>query len=320
MIRLKDNKGFTLIEMLIAIGILGALSMWMMNLFTQQTKNEKTTAANMDIDAIGQEIRNIVADGNSCEKTFKGTAPNQLNAVTQINKVLSDGSSQKRFAINDKKVGNSAVSIARYDLKTDETYLIPSGQKMGETVLLVIYDRGKMIAGTSIKSFKIPLSVTLDDSGNILSCHSLASTTNLASICTALGRSLDSANKKCSPPSIYIKGDTPIHQKQYKTCEGGSGGGSERTLDTWTADGAGSARLAWSGMANDAQVIWKVYKNNDIISSTSGSGMSVEVNSKDVEVKKGDVFKHTVVLSGGVDGDCVSGGSFSVGLDLLNML
>lgn len=315
---MKNNKGFSLIEILIAIGLLGALSTWMMNIFTQQTKNEKTTATNMDIDAIGQEIRNIVADGLSCEKNFKGVNPNGANAVKELQKVLSDGTAQKRFIANGKKVGNSGVLITGFDLKTDDTYLIPKGQKVGETVLLINYDRGKMVQGAKLKSFKIPLSVSVDDSGNILTCHALASTTNLASLCNALGRSVDTANKKCNSPDIYIKGDTPIHQKQYERCQGGSGGG-EHVLDTWTADGTGTARLSWSGIASDTVVSWKVYKNNDILSSTSGGGSSSEVKSADVTVKKGDVFKHTVSLRGGVDGDCVSGGSFVVGLDLLNM-
>jgi hypothetical protein len=299
--------------------LMGALSAWMMNIFTQQTRNEKTTASNMDIDAIGQEMRNTLADGGSCDKTFKGVKPNMVNAVTEIQKVLSDGTIQKRYAANEKKVGNSGVLISGYDLKTDETYLVPKGQKVGETVLLVTYDRGKMVVGAKSKSFKIPLSVVLDDSGNILSCNSLASTTNLASICTSLGRSVNTAGKKCNPPSVYVKGDMPVHQKQYQHCEGGSGGG-EHILDSWTSEGSGTARLSWMGMANDTQVTWRVYKNNDVLSTSSGAGIFADAKTQDVDVKKGDIFKHTVVLSGGVDNDCVSGGSFSAELDLLNML
>jgi prepilin-type N-terminal cleavage/methylation domain-containing protein len=316
---LKNRSGFSLIEILIAIGLMGALSAWMMNVFTQQTKNEKTTATNMDIDALGQEIRNIVADGSSCEKNFKGINPNIPSAVKEIQKVLSDGTIQKRFTANEKKVGNSGVMITGYDLKTDETYLIPKGQKVGETVLLINYDRGKMVVGAKLKTFKIPMSVSVDDSGNILSCNALASTTNLASLCNALGRSVNTAGKKCNPPSVYLKGDTPIHQKQYQHCEGGAGG-AEHILDSWTADGAGTAKISWTGVANDTSVTWRVYKNNDIVATTPGSGVSSDVQSRDVEVKKGDIFKHTVLLSGGIDNDCVSGGSFSVELDLLNML
>ncbi|MDD4976386.1 MAG: type II secretion system protein [Bacteriovorax sp.] len=316
---LKNKSGFSLIEILIAIGLMGALSAWMMNIFSQQTRNEKTTATNLDIDAIGQEIRNILADGGSCAKNFKGVNPNLAGAVNEIQKVLSDGTIQKRYLANEKKVGNSGVIISGYDLKTDETYLIPNGQKVGETVLLVTYDRGKMVQGAKIKSFKIPLSLILDDAGNILSCNSLASTTNLASICTSLGRSVNTNGKKCNPPAIYIKGDMPIHQKQYQHCEGGTGS-SEHVLDTWTSEGTGTVRLSWMGMANDTQVIWRVYKNNDILSTASANGISSDAKTQDVEVKKGDTFKHTALLSGGVDDDCVSGGAFSVELDLLNML
>lgn len=315
----KNNSGFTLIEIMIAIGLMGALSMWMMDIFKQQTKNEKTTATNMDIDSIGQEIRNIVADGNSCEKTFKGLAPNKAAAVTEIKKSLSDGSIQSRFKVNDTKIGNSSVLISGYDLKTDEVYLIPAGQKNGETTLLINFDRGKMISGSKHKFFKIPLALTLDEAGNILNCHALASTSNLASLCNAMGRGVDSLNKKCSPPLVYRKGDTPIYQKQYQHCEGGRGAG-EHLLASWSADAQGTAKLAWSGLASGNQITWKVYKNNLVISSINASGNSYEAKTADVEFEKGDVFKHSAVLSGGADGDCVSGGSFSVGLDLLNML
>lgn len=316
--RAKKDSGFSLIEILIAVGLLGALSVWMMNIFSIQSKNEKTTATNMDIDSLGQEMRNILADGLSCEKTFKGARPNQDAAVNELQKVLSDGTIQKRFAVNEKRIGNSNLLITGYNLKTDETYYVPAGQKNGETVLSINYDRGAMVQGSKIKIFKVPLSLSLDDSGAIIGCHSLASTSSLESICTALGRSVDTYQKKCNPPTVYIKGDTPIYQKLYQRCEGGAGAG-EHLLATWTANGSGTTRLSWSGLANDTQVIWKVYKNSDVISTLTETGISSEIKTVDIDVKKGDLFKHTVSLSGGVDGDCLSSGSFNVALDLLNM-
>jgi prepilin-type N-terminal cleavage/methylation domain-containing protein len=314
----RKDSGFSLVEILIAIGLLGALSAWMMNIFTQQTKNEKTTATNMDIDAIGNEVRNIMADGLSCAQTFKGVEYNKQEAAPEISKVLADSSVQKRFAVNQKKIGNSSVMITSYDLKTDETYFVPNGTKTGETVLIINYDRGKMIQGTKNKIFKIPLSITLDDNSKIVTCHALASTVNLANICNAFGRSVDSSNKKCSPPTIFIKGDTPIHDKAYAHCEGNAGAG-EHILDTWTSTGTGSVKIAWSGVATDTSIIWKVYKNNDTLYNVSGAGISSDVSSLNVDVKAGDVLKHTVFLSGGTDNDCVSGGSFSVSVDLINM-
>lgn len=315
---MKNQKGFSLIEVLIAIGLMGALSAWMMNIFTQQTKNEKTTATNMDIDSLGQEIRNVVANGDSCAKTFLGVDPNQVGAITEIQKVLSDGSVQKRFQSGSKRVGNSGLLIASYDLKTDETYYIPTGQKTGETVLAINYDRGKMVQGAKLKTYKIPLSVALDESGKIVGCNALASTTNLASICSSLGRGVDIENKKCDPPTIFKKGQTPIFVKQYATCEGGTGP-SEHTLGTWTATGSGTATLNWSGVANDNQVLWRVYQNSLVIDSVPGTGISSELKSIDITFVKGDIFKHTVLLTGGVEDDCISSGSLSVSLDLLNM-
>lgn len=315
---MKNERGFSLIEVLIAIGLMGALSAWMMNIFTQQTKNEKTTATNMDIDSLGQEIRNVVANGDSCAKTFLGVDPNQVGAITEIQKVLSDGSVQKRFQSGSKRVGNSGLLIASYDLKTDETYFIPTGQKTGETVLSINYDRGKMVQGAKLKTYKIPLSVALDESGKIMGCSALASSTNLASICSSLGRSVGIENKKCDPPTIFKKGQTPVHLKQYAACEGGTGP-AEHVLDTWTADGSGSATLSWSGIANDTQILWRVYQNNLVIYSANASGVSSDLKSQDVTFVKGDIFKHTVQLNGGVDSNCIMGGSFSVGLDLLNM-
>ncbi len=316
---MKNNKGFSLVEILIAIGLLCGLSVWMMHLFKQQSRNEKTTAANLDIDAIGNEIRNILGDGLSCEKTFKGMPVTKPAAATDIYKVLSDNTAQKRFSVGEKKNGNTGVAISSLDLKTDETYYVPAGKTVGETVLTIVWDRGKQIQGTQMKSFRIPLSVVLDASGNISSCHALASTTNLASICNSIGRAVDDANKKCSPPTIYVKGDIPVYTKQYMHCQGGTGGG-ERTLTTWTSPASGSVRLTWTGAATDNSVTWKVYKNSEIVATSTGSGLSTDSDSRDIDIQKGDVIKHTAVLSGGVDDDCVGEGSFTVGVDLLNMI
>lgn len=316
---MKNNKGFSLIEILIAIGLLTGLTVWMMHLFKQQTKNEKSAATNIDIDAIGLEIRNILGDGLSCEKTFKGLPPTKSAGTEFILKVLSDGSDQKRYAVGTKANSNTGVAIAAYDLKQDETYFVPQGKQIGETVLHISYNRGTNVHGGQFKDFKIPLSVTLDPSGNIQTCHALASTTNLASICNAIGRSVDTNNKKCDPPSVFIKGDVSIYFKQYGHCQGGSGSG-EHILADWTATGTGSVRLTWTGVANDNSVAWKVYKNNAVVYSGSASGFSSDSETKDIDIVKGDIIKHTVTLSGGVDNDCLTAGSFMIGLDLLNMM
>lgn len=316
---MNNNKGFSLIEILIAIGLLCGLSVWMMNIFKQQTINEKTTAINLDVDATGNEIRNILGDGLSCEKTFKGVSPLKNAAVTSIVKILSDGTAQKRYAIGERKNNNTGVSVSGFDLKQDETYFVPKNNKVGETVLSITFDRRTNVYGPQAKEFKIPLSVTLDDLGNISTCHALASTTNLASICNALGRSVDTNNKKCNPPTIFMKGDIPIFNKSYIRCQGGAGSG-EHVLGQWVASGAGTIRLSWSGVANDTSVTWKIYKNSDIVSSTFGSGPSTETATKDIDIKIGDVIKHTATLTGGIDNDCISNGSFTVGVDLLNMM
>jgi prepilin-type N-terminal cleavage/methylation domain-containing protein len=316
---MKNDKGFSLIEILIAIGILCGLSVWMMQIFAQQTKNEKSTSTNLDIDSMGNEMRNILADGLSCEKTFKGKMPTTAGAANEIYKVLSDGTAQKRYSVGEKKVGNTGVAISSLDLKQDDIYFVPAGKPVGETVLHISYDRGRMINGAKIKDFKIPLSITVDDTGKIDSCHALASTTNLASLCNAIGRSVDSSNKKCSPPTVYVKGDIPIYSKQYIHCQGGTGS-SEHTLADWTSPGTGSVRLSWSAITGDNSAVWKVYKNSEVVYTSSGTSMSADEATKDVDIKKGDIIKHTAVLSGGVDSDCISGGNFMVGADLLNMI
>lgn len=316
---MKNNKGFSLVEILIAIGILCGLSVWMMHLFKEQSKNEKTTAANLDIDAIGNEIRNILGDSLSCEKTFKGMAPTKQNATTDIYKVLSDNTAQKRFSVGEKKNGNTGVVISSLDLKTDEIYYVPAGKSDGETVLTINWNRGKQIQGAQMKTFKIPLAVVLDSSGNISSCHALASTTSLASICNAIGRGVDDLNKKCSPLSVYSKGDISIYSKQYIHCQGGAVSG-ERVLSSWTSPATGSVRLSWSGSANDNSVAWRIYKNADIVATKTESGASTYSDVRDIEIQKGDVIKHTAILNGGIDSDCVGDGYFSVGVDLLNMI
>lgn len=316
---MKNDKGFSLIEILIAIGLLCGLSVWMMQIFAQQTKNEKSTATNMDIDSIGNEIRNVLADGLSCEKTFNGLLPSTPKAATEIYKVLADGTAQKRYAVGEKKTGNTGVVISSMDLVTDDTYFVPAGKSTGETVLHITYDRGKMIHGAQLKDFKIPLAISVDSAGKIDSCHAMASTTNLASICNAIGRSVDVANKKCSPPTIYVKGDIPIYSKQYIHCQGGSGT-NEHTLMEWTSPGAGSVRLSWGAFSNDTSAMWRIYKNNELVYTNSTSGLSTDEATKDIDIKKGDVVKHTAVLTGGVDNDCITGGNFMVGADLLNMI
>lgn len=87
---IKKQSGFSLIEVFVALmlmGILGAAGVEMLN---RQNKSQVSTEASFDAIDIAGEIRTVLGSPVSCKKTFQGKPLTSGTTVTQIMRSIKD--------------------------------------------------------------------------------------------------------------------------------------------------------------------------------------------------------------------------------------
>lgn len=64
------NKGFTLVEILVAAALIGGLGLAMMNIFKIQSFTQKKTEASFELSTLKQTINTTLLDANACKNTL----------------------------------------------------------------------------------------------------------------------------------------------------------------------------------------------------------------------------------------------------------
>lgn len=172
--KVKHNQsGFTLLEIMIAVGLLGGLAVAGMTLFKNQNEAQKTVEANYEVTTVLSQMRTILADIGNCSATFTGQPINggQANDCTAIGFagrcIQKDVSSVFRptYGINLQLPGN--VRINSYTLDNTLPGLAPN-----ETILKISFSRGKASIKDEItKNMKLVFSPV---GGPISSCYALS--------------------------------------------------------------------------------------------------------------------------------------------------
>lgn len=191
----KNQKGFSLVEVMIAAGIMGVMAVFFYKYFADQMKQQKTVMLKMEEGNLLNEIRLLLMNQSNCAETFKDQVLN-LNKdgydpfeepVIDLKKVYIkpiEGEEPEKEVVpkylkwiqkdQEKKYGNGMLKIADYNFRysKDQTALI-SKFKRAEINLEVIFDRGKNAYGNAQKPYRIPLEIEVDDSKKLVSCSSM---------------------------------------------------------------------------------------------------------------------------------------------------
>jgi len=173
----KNNRAFSLVELMVTIGLLGGLSLIVMNLTKESTKSSTKYQFDSEIILITNEINGILSDPNKCITTFtnatQATPPaTPVLNVTPANITSPIGiagipSTIKKYTIAGGPYGNGGVKISSYFLDLTAT---PDS-------LLTINFQKKSILGSGTVSKTIKLYVEKNASGVITKCRALSTST-----------------------------------------------------------------------------------------------------------------------------------------------
>lgn len=234
----KQNNefGFTLAEVMVAAGLIGVLSVAVMNMMSNINRTSKRASQIFNVQQETQRITTLLTSGDACRNTLQnldlGTAPNFTTSVDVPN--IRDDNNNVVYAIgkelgaSSEKVNVEAMVIRRlfdpnpppgaYGAIDSYTVNAVPFYKM-EAQLLLTYRKGaagtsddviknSSVGGTSITK-RISMNVIVNAAGRIQSCFSTADEF-LDSACENLGGTVDGVDNRCKDVKLRTLRDTGI--------------------------------------------------------------------------------------------------------------
>lgn len=69
---MNNNKGMSLVEVLVAVGIMSIMSFFIMDMISNQNKAIKTTQHSMDVNEVQNQVQRLMIDSDTCKNTLNG--------------------------------------------------------------------------------------------------------------------------------------------------------------------------------------------------------------------------------------------------------
>jgi hypothetical protein len=133
-----SQSGFSLVQVLVAVGLMGGLALAMMQLTDNQLKAQKTMEMKAEVTEVENIIRQTISDIEACRATFIGLAPGE--SVSEIR--ISDDMGATPFAEVGKQFKGTNVYIKEMRLLTRDEEFEPSF-KLREAGEVIINNSGR---------------------------------------------------------------------------------------------------------------------------------------------------------------------------------
>jgi type II secretory pathway pseudopilin PulG len=201
-----SQHGFSLVEALVAVGLLGGIALVVVKQSEQAGLNESQLNATQEVNAIVNQISTILAQKNNCTATVKGKGVNDsLDAIYRGDDPTTQGF---RDSVAAQKTGREVFKLheplSSRRLLISEMRLVqkqaPSGDDLGDFLRLKFISE---LHPDMIKDFQII--GDKDSSGKFISCHSVMFNEieeGIAQTCGSIGGEWDEVNKKCELVSL----------------------------------------------------------------------------------------------------------------------
>ena len=157
--------GFSLVQVMIAMGAMGMLSVFMLRMMSNQQKQQKTVEANIEINHFLQILRSELAHPEACLKNFYGLKVSEAEALNI--EYLKDRTGKIRYQ-RDALYGNHRFRIMDITLGPFEKF--PTQLGKGRLSLNLNLEKSGKVYGNKQVLRKLPLTVSLSSSGQIATC------------------------------------------------------------------------------------------------------------------------------------------------------
>lgn len=170
---LNSNGGFSLMELTIAAGITGLLSLAVVNVMETMKKQEKKMTQSFEKQQMQTILQGALANSKTCFRSFEGFNPNNAGVdIPEIKKLASDGNEAVLYSIGQtigSRGAGSAGSGALYQIT--EMKIKNYGVKAAQTAIfsMTLTPQGvtQDLIGNSQEPYilEVPVKVQLEEDG-----------------------------------------------------------------------------------------------------------------------------------------------------------
>ena len=163
----KNNHGFSFVELMIVVAMLGGVSLVVMNINKQSTKSSTKYQFDSETAQIINEMNVILSSPSKCQSALANKNALSDLTLTNINGqyyVSTDGSAPSAG------YGNGGVKIDSYSISSTVAEIANN-----TSWLSVAFQNKKILGGQSTITKKIKLNVVVDGSNIISTCNAAAS-------------------------------------------------------------------------------------------------------------------------------------------------
>ncbi|MBC98309.1 MAG: hypothetical protein CME63_11200 [Halobacteriovoraceae bacterium] len=163
----RREEGFSLVQVVIAAGLMGVLSLFMLKMQENQQMNQNKISMDGEINTFMQKLNGFLSRADYCEKNLVGKSvvseePFEIDQFLAPNgRVLFE---------KGELYGNRFFSLE--SIKDSEFFYDSEDKKTGNLTLMVTLKKNKKSFGADLIKKKIDLMVYLDDAGKISACNS----------------------------------------------------------------------------------------------------------------------------------------------------
>ncbi len=183
------ERGFSLIEIMIAAGLMGVMSLGMVSLYKMGYSGVKSVSTNDEARSITGDIASLLTSSSACLNTFGGGNPvTGFANLTAIKNTLNANVFQTSGACSSCVYGNRSVKLnsitvggSGTDAKTNLARYTSTSATTGIALVILDWRRvGDQMGANSVPRF-FTLNVTVNGSNNITGCSAIAGPTTTAS-------------------------------------------------------------------------------------------------------------------------------------------
>ena len=190
-----SRKGFSMVGVLVAGGMMGGLAMVLADLTKKQHVAQKVAETGVEITALQGRVVSLLADGEACKKTLEGTAVNPPPAPAPGITGFKNRKGTPVLAVPSPPF-NRLVKLNKVELVNIQG----SGSTREVDVEITFEKLSKAIKGQKTVKRSVPLTLELDAANTITSCHSPQNYVMKEQLCSEMGGNWNGSNKKCSVP------------------------------------------------------------------------------------------------------------------------
>lgn len=193
-----NGAGFTLVEVLIAAALLGGLALVIMNISREQTKAQKQTETNFEVNTIYSSIAQTLLNADACFNTLNPAG--SILAEKALTRIV-DRNNTTLF-LTDNTYGNNKVKLVSITVKSMTFNPVPTAttKGYGNGNLSIVLQRIGVAANPNITR-NVPLTVEVDNGYVVTKCYSAtenAIDTAKINACQNINGVYDAATDSCN--------------------------------------------------------------------------------------------------------------------------